>query len=254
MANTAISAATLTTPRLTDWVPLARTSDTTVRKAAVGALGVVQVVTVNVSAAAVSTLFSSPVTIIPAQGAGTVITVVGALLQWVAGTQTYSFDPNGGGSFFLSSLSQGVAGNVFPPPYDPSFVTLGPGETTIEPIAASENVPLLLSMAVDYGNCGPVTSSTVGTPGASYQVNDTGTLNAGATPPTWTITSVDGGGGVTGFTLSSPGAGLISGTYATTATSGSGDNTFTINAVVDGPIETGHASITVAYVVLPALT
>lgn len=73
--------------------------------------------------------------------------------------------------------------------------------------------------------------------GTGYAVDDTFTVDGGATLATGHITSIGGGGAVTGIALDLPGTGYTTGTHtATTATSGSGAGmTADISAANLGP-------------------
>jgi hypothetical protein len=260
MTASAISAATLTVPQLTDEVPIARSADTTARKATNATLGAVQSVTTTISATAMTTLHSSQIEVVPAQGTGTVIFVLGATMQYVSGTDTLGYDAYNANppTLIYNAPSSGLIGQ-FTSVNDPSYLSLlNPLSNQLTPTSDAVNLGILLMTTNDYGVVGPLVSSSItpGQNGSGYAVNDTGVFEFGDPSfyPNYTVTSVDGGGGVTGYTLDSNGRSGNSASWPTAiggAQPGAGDGSLEISAVVTGPVNTGSAVVTVFFTVAP---
>lgn len=88
-----------------------------------------------------------------------------------------------------------------------------------------------INFVVPQTNGSPIQAATPGsTPGTGYNIGDELLIFAGNDDNEITVTSVNGGGGVTGFSITLPGTGNVVGNNIPTGVqSGSGDGTFTAN-------------------------
>jgi hypothetical protein len=92
------------------------------------------------------------------------------------------------------------------------------------------NQPITLSTDADQIDFGVIATASVGDGGSGYSIGDTGSIEAGGFDAAYEVTSVDGGGAVTGFALSAPGTGYQAGAgQPTSVNTGSGDGAFTID-------------------------
>lgn len=139
-----------------------------------------------------------------------------------------------------SSSDTGVAAEVLWS-YNVQGIT-GGGAVTTSPVISYDMLTPSNSGAkiafVESSVNGPIVTSSVAAGGTGYATGDTGTIATGSTLATYKVTSVSGngrnGGVVTGYTLTSGGAGYsVASGVATTRTSGNGKN-FTVNILTIG--------------------
>jgi len=82
---------------------------------------------------------------------------------------------------------------------------------------------------------GPITSSSLGAGGSGYAPGDTGTVSgAGSADATYTVNTVNGGGAVLTYTLTSQGTNYSAQSgVSTTVSTGGGNGAFTVNVLSD---------------------
>lgn len=204
-----------------------------------------------------------------------VFTIQSTTAQWLKTTPMTIALPPGPGKYILSAnillvhqvntipLGDGtIAFNVCytGPSYSPTLATITPSfydvstyhhfgfnsasSGTIESLATSENLGLVLSTSEDFENWGRATGAFVQTPGSGYAIGDTG-LIIGPTWPTgiqtaiYEVTHVDGSGGVLDdidVLITPNGSGIRKGPHGvggtntpTTVSTGSGDGNLTFD-------------------------
>jgi hypothetical protein len=176
-----------------------------------GQSGLLSTVT-QLTAAQIRTLFSAPVTVIPAPGAGKIIALISAAFAFHFGSVQYNPATADILNLFFANLDgigelDGIASLVSAP--QSGFGAL-PGHTqginVILP--GSDNRALVLQSAADL-NAGPIVSSTLGAAGLGYAVGDTGTITNGANDATYLVTTVGAGGAVTGYSISGNGSACV---------------------------------------------
>jgi hypothetical protein len=196
----------------------------------------------------------NPLELLPAPGAGKYIAVRN--LDCIMLKATYAWGPRasvvlalGSETTLLSMLSIVLIGGL----NDANESTVGVGNANSSTsqswsfgAAEGENQPL--TVALQDGDSmlgGPVLAASVAAGGSGYAPGDTGTIND---PPdgfgfgaTYVVDAVDGGGGVTAFTVTTAGSGYGVGVTTTTHTTGSGDDAFTVDVtsvgVGDSPVK-----------------
>jgi hypothetical protein len=193
-------------------------------------------------------LFSVPVMYVPAPGPGKMIVPVCLVGHFVAGSITYATTDTGwfwllgstpypnpgypqvfnpGEAQYSINLGTDAVGTVESWAY-PSF-TPWPNSMPISVI----NQPLFITQTADNGPQTGVATWSIASGGSSYAIDDNLQLVVG-TSATWVVTSVGGGGAITGLTLAGSGGGYSVGTFGTT-TSGSGTGaTISVDSVGDG--------------------
>lgn len=200
-------------------------------------------VRVSVAADAMTTLFSAPVTLIPAQGPDTIIVLLGAASQGQAASVNNPFAQNATMGFAAGDVQNQLIALASTPGAQGlgTFNTSSSWDTN-----PAANMPLLLTATSDIGPIGPIASITVtaGSGGALYAIGDTGTINpdGSSNDATYAVTSVDGSGAVTGLDLTAPGTQYFNGGGNSTGDGGAqpGVGTgLTVDIVVDAPTQTG---------------
>jgi hypothetical protein len=213
--------------------------------------------TTVVSASDLHTIADTPITVVPAPDAHQFIVVKAVILQLNPGAYPFWGTSGDGLNFTYPGISIDVA----------TIVSLGgfmaaetqtkqayvPGDwfpPTGTGSVAGEEVLLVGSGNLDAG---PIATSSVNNPGAGYAPGDTGTLTAGSADATYQVTTVGGGGAVTGFNITAPGQAYDVGTSGTSPTSGGGDGTFTINV---NTVQSGDGDlfVTVLYTLVDSTT
>ncbi len=116
------------------------------------------------------------------------------------------------------------------------------------------NQPLQASGSPVPAITGPIATAGVHDAGTGYAVNDTGTINDGNPDAAYIVTTVDGSGGITGFTVTSPGDGYTVGQFANCdfvpggGQPGAGANARAIvNSITGGVPGDGTIEVTVIY-------
>ena len=208
----------------------------------------------NRTAGQIRALFSAPVQVIPAPGAGKIIVPKFTYTVFTFGTKPYGPIANDGGTNFAYGGQPNLfVGGPTGPAYaaERSLLTGGPlflPSGLTPPI----NQGLFVTTLNGDLSAGEITASTLGAGGLSYAVGDTGTISSGDGNATYVVTSVDGSGAITGYTLTNLGSGYAVGTGISTAVGGAqpgGGTDFSINI---GSIQPGDgtAQVTVEYEVV----
>jgi hypothetical protein len=218
----------------------------------------VQKATVTIDAADLLNMDTVPVFLLAAPGAGKVIIPIHTTLECIAGSQPYSQIEGSPYVWFVygsAPQASGAAGylNVSAQTdfsQTSNQITFGAAawnaEGGVSPSAGAANQPIYaeLSQAI---NDGPISASTLGAGGSGYAPGDTGIINGSSdNTATYVIDTVDGGGAVLTYHLTSGGTlnlyGLATGVATATggAQPGGGDGTFTVN--ITG-VTTGNGSL-----------
>jgi hypothetical protein len=217
-------------------------------------------VTVSLSVAQLALLASSPVTLVPAPGAGKMIFPTYYIYSTGNADATFAYSPtyNPGFTFGASGVTFGSA------PSGPAFAIFpivnsvqgADAESYFSPVVALENQPLIFTNAVvfvrDPGVWGAIGGAAVNAGGSGYATGDTGTLTfsgADSGDAFYIVQTVDGSGAVTSFTLSSVGTSYTTRTGVSSVAGGSQPGAgvgFTADLTV--PIaQTAAMSVTVYY-------
>lgn len=221
--------------------------------------GAVQVARVALTSAQIKALDSTPITIVPAPGAGRAIIVLGGVLESIFNSVAYV----GLGSVSLQLTYDGIAyasttgiaqiddtGNtplltaasskVLPLGGSILYIAAGAPYSIAETIFPNKPVKLRCSTGGGY-NFGPIVTSTKGAGGSGYAINDTGIIDPGTLvssgDATYKVLTVDGGGAVLTYQVTSPGTAYPVANGITTGTGGGqpGVGTgFTVNTTAIG--------------------
>lgn len=183
--------------------------------------GTVLSATRTVTAAEMATLFSAPITLISAPGAGrAVLLVAGSRMEFVAGIDGFA-------DFPTPELLYGVAGTkailasseiwpaAAPPTNKIMFVEGGTNVAgsfqAVNPTIIDNMAIVLQALGANPDRAGPIVAVTIAAGGLAYVAGDTGTID---TDPlgytggaTYIVTTVGGGGAVTGLTITGAGNG-----------------------------------------------
>jgi hypothetical protein len=222
-----------------------------------GGSGAVLTVSVPISETALTELNSVPITAIAAPGSGKTINVISATAQYKGGTAPFGasavlplelvFSDNLGFDIMNSNLSPlfGNAGD--------SLVFDAAGNTISQ---FEDDQGIAITQAADMGVWGPITSSSLAAGGSGYAIGDTGTLVQDSGDATYQVNTVDGGGGVLTYTLTSLGTSYQTLANAFTATGGSqpGSGLGLTLAITVSTAETGHAQVDISYTLINTLT
>ena len=241
----------------------------------------------TLSSAQIKGLDLTPRTIVGAAGANTIIIPMAALIQGKFGTRAYLPEPAGliefayntvgnastaiaaysdnigGGNAIFSNTASAIAfTNTMGVAIAGSAWTVGSAVgLTVSPPSTIVNQPLVVGLSGgDTYNAGPITAVTIAAAGLGYAPNDTFNIDPTQTlsdsaDATGHVTSIGGGGAVTGVAINNAGvsyavttANAQTGPYPTVHTSGAGNNALTLN-VTGATTGDGTGSITVWYVV-----
>lgn len=225
-----------------------------------GASGAVQETCASLTADEINHLSSAPVTLIPAPGADYFINPIVEVDQYVPGTASFGFGPNGDPGTGYGNLPEatGISTTLFTLlnahfTYASTITQqivngqttslYGPGDQP-----GIQNEPVLIDTGVDGISYGGIASATVDVGGAGYAIGDTGyVVGEGDSDALYTVTAVSGGA-VTGFTVT-PGTSYgVQSDVATTVETGSGDGNFTVNVTAITP-GNGSAQVCMLYTV-----
>lgn len=190
------------------------------------------IITIPLSAAQIRTLHSSPISIVPAPGLGHMIHPLFSTLELKFGTTAFAptgssviqLNFHGTGTFVTGSLNNPLiqAVSSFTQNEDINF-------DSAFPTTDGNNNSLDLTAMSDFLN-GPIATSTLNVGGAGYAIGDTGTISTGNGDATYAVDTVNGGGAVLTYHLTSLGTDYGVGTnIATQVSTGGGDGNFTIN-------------------------
>lgn len=185
-----------------------------------GGTSPVSVATAHLDGAALAALFSAPTQIVAAPGANKVLAVVGAFAEYVIGAAGTSHYDGGLGIGWLSGGTFFAATGV----WSSNPLTLLPQVTKVSnfplPLGGASgqsktnavNKPLCVGDDNASGSqVGPIVTATIAAAGAGYVPGDTGTIGpdpfTSSTDATYHVTTVDGGGAVTAFTVTAAGTG-----------------------------------------------
>lgn len=217
----------------------------------------------------VATLWTTPVLLLPAPGAGKMNFIIGGVAQYKHGTAVMA----GANWLVLTAKSTQPSSHadqlgMFEPMDMDSHDEIGPLQMVGKGNSAQSYIggPVYVaSPDFDLGLFGPVASMTVVNGGGGYAVNDTGFLdyysddnsrqsgNPSSQDATYRVTAVSGGV-VTGITLTNPGTAYSTDQFACTAGGaqhGAGNGNLTVAATVTD-CETGPMLIEVIYTIVDA--
>lgn len=228
----------------------------------------------SLSSAMIKALPTTPITLVPAQGSGTMIVPLAVVLEYTFGTTQFT-NPNGNSTNTCLGFANqiGFTGTNAIPTYidnDSTWVQALASNTSQLLIGGNypaNDVPSSFinqafqigSMRASNSPVGSIVTAGIasGGGGTGYAVNDTGTINAVAT---YKVTSVSGGV-VTAFTITAGGAGFTPnpttphGTVTGGAQPGSGSG-FNITVLSVAPVNMtagdGTAVVTCAYMLMNA--
>lgn len=214
-----------------------------------GGGGSILTASVRVSADALQTLQSQPVTIIPAQSG--IIQVITASIQANGGTASFA---NGDFVLFLSTDGNSEYFQLYPPFLAPGTIVNGFGGDQSSQAISN---PILLTTSADYGVWGPITSSSISLnePGTGYATGDTGQINWGSGDATYVVNTVDDSGEVLTYTITNPGVSYNTQNGLTTTIGGAqpGAGTGLQIDIVVSTSQTGYAQVDVVYNLINAL-
>lgn len=207
-------------------------------------LSVIEEVSVELSASNLNHLFSAPVELVAAPGAGKVAVPLWGIMKYSVGSHTYYTGPNYDhpmvmvGSavylqelFDIDSLADNIKKCFFTQPVDPDNHPFLPENSAIKlgnSLGGSPGADLIA-----YGD---VTACSLSAGGAGYSIGDTGTWNFGFSGGAYTVTGVDGGGAVTSFTFAGLNGVRVGDIATTNVTTGGGDGNFSahVDTVIPG--------------------
>jgi len=207
-----------------------------------GALTPLLICTRTLQPADIATLFSNPVVLVPAPGAGKIINVLSAAFFFTHGSVTYFAPADIMVAEYLSSLNQVLSGNAISGLLSTTgslyFMAPGGSGTNNAMLPGDDNQSVILQANDDYPASG-VGASTLGAQGTGYVLHDTGTITTGNGDATYQITGVGALGIVTSFKITYAGTNYMVGAGQATATGGSqpgvGINfTVDVNALLAG--------------------
>jgi hypothetical protein len=220
--------------------------------------GAVAMQNVALTPAQIQQLHTTPVTIIPAPGAGFVIVPIEAVL--VNGTGSIAYTSTGLDSLsltytgasaqaFAAALSNFVVGNL-------NHITskAGTAFNAVSLLAAGNinNQSVQIAGSFNY-NAGTIVTATLGAGGTGYVVNDTGTITQGNNDATYIVTSIGANGAVTGFTITGAGTANTVANLVATVTGGAqpgvGAN-FTVN-ITAVTLGNGTLRVILYYTIVP---
>lgn len=193
-------------------------------------------VEINLSAAQIRSLFSSPVTLLAAPGAGKVIQVIDAWVAYSFGTVAFA---GGGDGAFLGYAGLDVSDFQirFTDMFAQSSSQFASGLAAQESnnyynLADCENKAVIISAAEDY-NLGTILAKAVAAGGSGYAPGDTGIIhkpNGSGFGGEYTVATVDGGGAILTFDVTNnlPRF-IVQNGYTTEIETGGGDGAFTLN-------------------------
>ena len=210
----------------------------------------------KLTAAQIRTLFSSPVTVVPAPGAGFIAVPFRAITVYTFGTVAFG---NTGtdvlSMFYAGDTTADLIGGLSPGILAAASRIATAADTSIGPITETLGVNkavTIMNPNADY-NAGTIVTTTLGAAGSGYAVNDTGTITTFDADATYIVNSITAGGHVATFTITNPGTNYLVSNGNATAPGGAqpGVGTgFTVNitAVTQGD---GTLKVVTYYTVVP---
>jgi hypothetical protein len=192
-----------------------------------GGTGTVVAKTTHVTAAQIGTLWTAPITLVAAPGAGFAIVPDEIVGEFVAGVDGFAAFPSPVVYYAAAAdLHQITAlGECFPalaPPTDALFIATAfrPSSANTYMGGVARNQALILSAgfgdAANPDRAGPIVTTTLQAGGALYAPNDTGTIdtdpNGYVGGAAYKVLTVDGGGAVLTYQITAAGDG-----YSTTS-------------------------------------
>jgi hypothetical protein len=187
--------------------------------------GLLQSNTVTVSSAQL--LSNSPIVLVPAAGSGMVVFPVAIRIKLAFGTVAYAARDSGPYLWWGSNTGQFISFGTLDTtarPFDVLFASItsafyvsglsawnSMNMNAGFPPSAYDNNPIVLQEEQTFTlNCGPVLTAVATVPGTGYlvgnQVQPGSPLGIGNGDAVLTVSSVNGGGGITGLTITDPGS------------------------------------------------
>lgn len=202
-------------------------------------------VRVDVSAAQIAALDGTPVTVLAAQGASTVIVPVAAAFQYKPGTIPFAAKPSV--SLYVGAVEAARTGETG---LD-ALVAVVSAFTPRSSIVLAPNTALTLKAQSAIGYLGPILTTSLNAGGSGYAAGNTGTIDGGSTLATYVVDTVDGGGAILTYHLTALGQGYAVATgVTTTVVTGGGDGAFTVDILTITNASNGTGRVTVLYYVM----
>jgi hypothetical protein len=212
--------------------------------------------TTTLTAAQIIGMNVTPVSLVPAPGAG-------KLIQPFIATCIYTF----GTKPFLPSLSPTIwAGPNTVPVSTQLGVYTGPfrgtgisyfylpafSDNPVALLPGADNQPLVLTSDTAF-NVGPLVTTTLAAGGTGYVVNDTGTIQGSSADATYKVLTVGAGGAVLTYQVTNPGTAYFPANSQPTATGGAQPGVGTGFAVNITAVATGDGTLKVVtyYQIIP---
>lgn len=182
--------------------------------------GGVKRVRVDVSAVELLAMADTPVELVPAPGAGSMIDIVSCRALFSFGTRPYHSSTSGQGPFVMvGGLIALPNGELISGQTSNWTGVLLPGDGDPD---SAENEPAQLFGYANPIAVGGLAHATLLEGGSDYAPGDTGMFSDGNGDATYTVLTVGGGGEVLTFSITSPGSGYEASPYYPTATTGVG--------------------------------
>ena len=211
---------------------------------------------VTLTAAQIRTLLSTPVTVVPAPGAGKLIVPIAVFFTYNFNTR--AFQPASvtlPGLAYANNVSLAQTGSWEPILNETASTYIAPGVGFTAPTPFSpgaDNQALVAVSDVNFDQ-GPIATASLGAAGTGYAANDTGTITTDSGDATYKVLTVGAGGAVLTFQITGAGTVYAVGNGKATATGGAQPGvgaglTINVTAVNAGD---GTLKVTTYYQIIP---
>jgi hypothetical protein len=212
--------------------------------------------TTTLTAAQIIGMSVTPVSLVPAPGAGKLIQPFIATAIYSFGTR--AFMPSGADQIWAGCLPAPVAAQlgVYTNPFRSSGVSYFElpafSDVPVALLPGADNQPFVLTGDTAYSS-GPIVTTTLNAGGSGYVANDTGTIDGGVVAATYKVLTVGAGGSVLTYQVTSPGTAYPVINNEATATGGAQPGVgvgFTVNITA---VATGDGTLKVVtyYQIIP---